>query len=333
MNLVRYGFAFAFAASLAQAQEPAARDGDVASGHAAHAMPAPGRASSKAHATHRANADHARMDHAGMAAMAPDHAGMHDATNPSSASTPAIDVRPPSGHVAPPPPQHAMDAMSPAEMIDVMGMDDRAAYGIVAFDRLEVAHADAGTTLAWSARLAYGGDGDRAWLRSEGERLHGRTEHADVELLWGHAIAPYWDTQVGVRRDLGRGADRNWAAFGVQGLAPYWFEVSATAYVGEQGRSALRAEVEYEALLTQRLVLQPRVELNAYGRSDPAAGIGAGLSDAAFGLRLRYEIRREFAPYVGIERRWRLGATADAARADGEAVAETQWVAGVRFWF
>lgn len=331
MNVVRHAFALALAASFAQAQEPAARDGDVAgNGHAAHAMPAPESASSKAHAAHRANADHAGMNHAGTSTITPDHAGMHDA---SSAVTPAIEVRPPSGHVAPPPPQHVMHAMSAAEMVDVMGMDDRAGYGLVAFDRFEAAYTDAGTALAWGARLAYGGDGDRAWLRSEGERLHGRTEHADVELLWGHAIAPYWDTQVGVRHDFGRGPERNWAAVGVQGLAPYWFELSATAYVGEQGRTALRGEVEYEGLLTQRLVLQPRVELNAYGRSDPAAGIGAGLSDAAFGLRLRYEIRREFAPYVGIERRWRLGATADAARAGGDAVAETQWVAGVRFWF
>jgi copper resistance protein B len=214
-----------------------------------------------------------------------------------------------------------------------MGMDDRAGYGLVAFDRFEAAHSDAGTALAWSARIAYGGDVDRAWLRSEGERLHGRIAHADVELLWGHAIAPYWDAQVGVRRDFGNGPDRNWTAFGVQGLAPYWFEVSATAYVGEQGRTAVRGEVEYEGLLTQRVVLQPRVEVNAYGKSDRAAGVGAGLSDAAFGLRLRYEIRREVAPYVGIERHWRFGGTADAARADGEAAAETQWVAGVRFWF
>ena len=343
MNVVRHGFAFALVASFAQAQEPAARDDAAPPEHAAHAASASDTASPKARARHRAHEDHAGMDHAHMdrADMDPanmdhagpdaapmNHAGMHD--TPSAADT---DERPPSGHVAPPPPQHAMGTMSVAEMVDVMGMDDRAGYGLVAFDRFEAAHTDAGSALAWSARLAYGGDGDRAWLRSEGERLHGRTEHADVELLWGHAIAPYWDTQVGVRHDFGRGPERNWAAFGVQGLAPYWLEVSATAYVGEQGRTALRGEVEYEGLLTQRLVLQPRVELNAYGRSDPAAGIGAGLSDAAFGLRLRYEVRREFAPYVGIERRWRFGGTADAARADGDAAAETQWVAGVRFWF
>lgn len=332
MNVVRHGFALALAASSAQAQEPVARDDAESPERAVHAAPASDVAS-PARATHRAHESHAGMDHVHLdrAHMDPanmDHAGPDAA--PSAADT---DERPPAGHVAPPPPQRAMGAMSAAEMVDVMGMDDRADYGLVAFDRFEAAHTDVGTALAWSARLAYGGDADRAWLRSEGERLHGRTEHADVELLWGHAIASYWDTQLGVRRDFGRGPGRSWAAFGVQGLAPYWFELSATAYVGEQGRIALRGEVEYDALLTQRLVLQPRVEVNAYGKDDRAAGIGAGLSDAAFGLRLRYEIRREFAPYVGIERRWRFGHTADAAREEGEAVAETQWVAGVRFWF
>lgn len=328
MNVVSHGVALALAASFAQAQGQAAHESDASSARAAHVVSGTD-GTSKAHAVHRAS-KHAGMEHAAMV-PAEDHAGMHEAKNTVSAQP--VDARLPSGHVAPPPPWHQMDAMSAAEMIDVMGMDDRAGYGLVAFDRFEAAHADVGTALAWSARASFGGDVDRAWLRSEGERMHGRTGHADVELLWGHAVAPYWDAQVGVRHDFGSGPDRNWAAFGVQGLAPYWFEVNATAYVGEQGRTAVRGEVEYEGLLTQRLVLQPRVEINAYGKSDRAAGVGVGLSDAAFGLRLRYEIRREFAPYVGIERRWRFGGTAEAARADGEAAAETQWVAGVRFWF
>jgi copper resistance protein B len=329
MNVGAYCVVFTLAASFAQAQGQAEHERVGSSGHAMHGVPG-SEAKSKARAGHHARKEHGGTEHAGMA-PAVDHALMHDA--PETAAARPVDARVPSAHVAPPPPQHEMAAMSAAEMIDVMGMDDRASYGLVAFDRFEAAHADAGTAFAWSAHIAYGGDADRAWLRSEGERLHGRTGHADIELLWGHAIAPYWDTQIGVRHDFGSGPDRNWAAFGVQGLAPYWFEVSATAYIGEQGRTALRGEVEYEGLLTQRLVLQPRAEINAYGKSDRAAGVGAGLSDAAFGLRLRYEIRREFAPYVGIERHWRFGGAADAARADGEMAAETQWVAGVRFWF
>jgi copper resistance protein B len=152
-------------------------------------------------------------------------------------------------------------------------------------------------------------------------------------LLWGHAVAAYWDTQLGVRYDSGVGTDRKWLAFGVQGLAPYWFEVEATAYAGEQGRTAFRLEAEYELLLTQKLILQPRIEANFYGKRDVARELGSGLSDLAAGVRLRYEIRREFAPYIGIERADKFGATADFARAAGHDTQETRIVAGLCFWF
>ncbi|MBE0612733.1 MAG: copper resistance protein B, partial [Burkholderiales bacterium] len=127
--------------------------------------------------------------------------------------------------------------------------------------------------------------------------------------------------------------ERKWLALGVQGLAPYWFEVDAAAYVGEEGRTALRLGGEYEILLTQKLILQPRVEVNFYGKSDAARDIGSGLSSAAAGLRLRYEINRQLAPYFGVERSNKLGKTADLARAAGELTGETRWVAGVRFWY
>ena len=285
-----------------------------------------------AHAHHEAAApkptqtgqqvDHAAMGHGSM-----DHAGMQHATPKDAASLP------PSDHVPPPAPAHEMGAMSNAQMVDVMGMDDRATFGMFAFDRLEHAAGDGRSATAWSVQGWLGGDVDKLRLRSEGAREDGAFEHADVELSWSHAIAPFWDSQLGVRRDVGRGADRTWAAFGVQGVAPYWFELSATAYVGEQGRTALRVEAEYELWLTQRWVLQPRVELNAYGKDDPASRIGSGLSDAAFGLRLRYEIRRELAPYVGVEWSRRFGRSADFARADGGDAGELQWIAGVRLRF
>jgi copper resistance protein B len=283
------------------------------------------------HAGHAASHDAHAADAAASAAME-HHPAMGDSPHGHAMAATAGDEasRPSSGHVAPPPPNLVMHGMSAAEMIDVMGMDDRAWWGTAVFDRFERVE---GGAFAWSARASYGGDADRVALRSEGARADGRVEHADVELLWSHAVAPFWDTQLGVRRDFGAGPDRHWAAFGVQGLAPYWFEVGATVYVGEQGRTALRAEVEYELLLTQRLVLQPRLELNAYGKRDPVARTGAGLADAEVGLRLRYEIRREFAPYIGIERRRRFGATADYAHADGHEGSDTQWVVGARFWF
>ena len=121
---------------------------------------------------------------------------------------------------------------------------------------------------------------------------------------------------------------RSWAAFGVQGLAPYWFEIEATAYVGDGGRTAARFRAEYELLLTQRLILQPEIELNWYGHRDRARAISTGLSDAEFGLRLRYEIRREIAPYVGVAWKHRSDGGESGMRANG-----AQLVAGLRLWF
>ena len=249
-----------------------------------------------------------------------------------ASSTPTSDAadRPAPAHVPPPPPEHVMGDMAYDEMVEVMGMDDRAPFGLFSLDRLE--RVEGGAT-AWSLQASLGGDVDRVVLRSEGERVDGGIDHADLELLWGHAIAPFWDSRVGLRHDLGRGPARTWAGFGVQGLAPYWFEVSATAYFGTQGRTALRVEADYELLLTQRLVLQPRVELNAYGKDDPEARTGSGLSDASIGVRLRYEIRRELAPYIGVQQARRFGDTADYARAHGEDASDLEWVAGVRVWF
>jgi copper resistance protein B len=136
-----------------------------------------------------------------------------------------------------------------------------------------------------------------------------------------------------VRHDLGVGPQRNWLAFGVQGLAPYWFELQATGYASSQGRLAARLRAEYTVRFTQRLMLQPELELNLYNKDDPAQRIGSGVSDAELGLRLRYEVTRQFAPYVGVVWSRRFGTTAAFARADGQPVFDRQWVAGIRFWF
>lgn len=212
-------------------------------------------------------------------------------------------------------------------------MDEDPLIGMLQFDELEWRDGDDAAGLGWNLRSWLGHVDNRLWLRSEGERRDGRTEHGDIELLWGHAVGPWWDTTVGLRHDFGQGRSRDWAAFGVQGLAPYKFEVAATAYVGESGRLAARAEAEYELLLSNRLILQPKLEANLYSRDDPENGIGQGLSDAAFGLRLRYEFRREFAPYIGYVWSRRFGETADIADQAGGHRSEGQWVAGVRFWF
>lgn len=212
-------------------------------------------------------------------------------------------------------------------------MADEHNFAMLLVDRLERVDLDEGNSGAYDAQAWFGRNYDRLVLKAEGEVASGRLEDAVTELLWGHAVAAYWDTQLGMRHDSGEGPGRDWLAVGVQGLAPYWFEIDATAYAGEGGRTALNLEAEYELLLTQKLVLQPRVETDFYGKDDPDRGIGNGWAGSAVGLRLRYEFRREFAPYIGVEWTRKQGETADIARNDDEPVSDTHWVAGVRFWF
>lgn len=210
---------------------------------------------------------------------------------------------------------------------------DEHSMGGLLIDRLERAKGNDDSFTAYDLAGWYGRDYSRVWLKAEGDYADGRLDETRTELLYGRAIANFWDAQVGVRHDTGEGPGRSWLGFGVQGLAPYWFEVEATAYVGESGRTAARFEAEYDLLLSQRLVLQPRAELSLHGKDDEANGIGRGLSDASLGLRLRYEFSRQFAPYIGVERVGKFGRTADFARDEGEATRDTRYVAGVRFWF
>ncbi|MFJ3375560.1 copper resistance protein B [Pseudomonas sp. NPDC086112] len=200
-------------------------------------------------------------------------------------------------------------------------------------DKLEWQDADDGSALAWDLSGWVGGDIDRLWLRSEGERVNGKTEDAEVQALWGHAISPWWDVVTGVRQDFKPGAPQTWAALGVQGMALYNFEAEATAFIGEGGQTAARLEGDYDILLTNRLILQPTAELNVYGKNDPQRGIGSGLSNTEAGLRLRYEIRREFAPYIGVTWNRTYGKTADYAKDEGEDRSEARLVVGVRLWF
>ncbi|HEX8755206.1 MAG TPA: copper resistance protein B [Steroidobacteraceae bacterium] len=214
-----------------------------------------------------------------------------------------------------------------------MDMPDNALLGMVLLDQLEYAHSTQGNAEFIDGQAWYGRNFDKLWVKAEGEVDGGRLGDLRTEALWDHAITTYWGTQLGVRRDFGRGPDRTWAAFGVQGLAPYWFDTEAALYVGEGGRTAVRLQFEYEELLTQRLILQPKVAVNLYGRNDPQRAIGAGISDTEFGLRLRYEIKRQVAPYTGIVYRQRYGHTAEFARARGEHADELQFVAGLHAWF
>jgi len=218
--------------------------------------------------------------------------------------------------------------------VPALRLADEHRFGALMLDRLERVHTrGGGNATAYDLQAWYGRDFDKAVLKAEGEVAGGTLHDARTELLWGHAITPYWDTELGVRYDAGTGPDRGWLAFGVQGLAPYWFHVEATAYLGDGGRSALRLATSYELLLTQKLILQPRAEAQLYGKNDPARAIGSGLSHATLGLRLRYEFNRQFAPYLGVERTGSFGRSADYLRAEGARAQQTRWLAGVRFWF
>lgn len=210
---------------------------------------------------------------------------------------------------------------------------DEAHFGAVLIDRLESVQSSDNSWLAFSGQAWYGGTYDRANLKLELEADAGTVEHSRTELLWNHAVAPFWDTQLGARFDSGETPDRTWAAFGVQGIAPYWFHVDATLYAGEHGDIAARLEAEYEVLFTQRLILQPRLETNLYGQNDSETGTGSGLSDLSVGLRLRYEITRQIAPYVGIQWAGLYGNAADYARDDNSPTEVTSWVIGLHVWF
>ncbi|MGX4677456.1 copper resistance protein B [Zhongshania marina] len=209
---------------------------------------------------------------------------------------------------------------------------DEHAFWSVLGDRLEYQE-DIDSTV-YDVQAWYGTTYNRFVIKAEGDIADGTLEESSTDLLWGHALNAYFDTQLGVRLDqYNEGKDRQWLAIGIQGLAPYWFELDVTAYVGDDGRTALSAEAEYELLLTQRLILQPRAELNLYGKDDLDNRLGEGLSDLAVGLRLRYEFSRQFAPYIGVEWTDTYGDTADYRRAAGEDTSGTQFVAGLRFWF
>ena len=281
--------------------------------------------------------DHSTMDHSAMGHDVPvpaepaqpvdhstmDHSAMgHDA--PSSAPTEPL---------TPIPRLTAADRAAAIPPAHDHPVHDNGIHHYLLFNRLEAWDADRGTGMQWEGQGWIGTDLDRVWLRSEGERVDGHTESADLEVLYGRSVTPWWDVVGGVRHDFAPGGSQDFLALGVIGLAPYMFEVEATAYLGGSGRTEARVEVEYELLLTNRLILQPLVEASVFGYSDERRGIGSGLGVVETGLRLRYEMHRRFAPYVGVVRERAFGRTAELRRDDGEDTDDTRVVAGVRIWF
>jgi copper resistance protein B len=189
------------------------------------------------------------------------------------------------------------------------------------------------THYRWSGQGWGGTDYDKLWIKSEGTVQNGIVVDGQDEFLYSRAITTFFDLQGGLRSDPDSRPIRNWGSFGIQGLAPLFFDIEATGFVSSQGHLAARFEGSYDLLITQRLILQPQVELNFYSKSDPARDVGAGLSEIDTGLRLRYELSRKFAPYIGVVYEGKFGQTANFARQAGESTGDVRFVFGIRTWF
>ena len=261
---------------------------------------------------------HGQMNHM---QMPMDHSDMgHATTAPSQPNTPLPRLT---------------DADRSAAFAPLPGhrVHDRALNWAVIVDQLEYQNFESSSALNWNANAWIGGDVDRLWLRSEGEREQGKTHKAELQAFWGHAISPWWELVAGLRQDFKPASGQTWAAFGIQGTPLYGLELEATAYVGERQQSALRLEAAYAMLLTNRWILEPTVEANVYGRNDAGREQGSGLADSEIGLRLRYEITRGFAPYVGVSFNRLHGNRAEQARDNDEDIGQTRLVAGIRLRF
>ena len=213
-------------------------------------------------------------------------------------------------------------------------MVDSGVFAHATLDKFEGRIGGGQNAFRWDGQAWIGTDYDKLRLKSEGFALgKGRIEDGRHELLYDRALSTYVDLQAGLRTDWDSRTGRTWAALGLQGLAPLFFDYEVTGYLSDNGHAALRLAASYDLLLTQRLVLQPTVEMNFYSKTDPGRKVGAGLSDMDAGIRLRYEITRKFAPYIGVAYGGRFGQTARFARQDGEGTTEVQFVFGIRSWF
>lgn len=285
--------------------------------HAGHQMPAPAaKPAADPHAGHKMPAP-----------PADPHAG-HGA----AAAAAAVGSAPP----PPVPTDHAADRIYPSADMAAAREGLRREHGEIRWTKvmLEIAeYQPDGEGYAWEGRATFGGDIHRLLLKSEGEGASGDLEQAEVQALYSRAVTPYFNLQAGVRQDLESRPRRTYATLGVEGLAPYWFDVEGALYLSNKGDLAARLEASYDLRLTQQWILEPRVEANIEAGDVPALGRGSGLADLEIGLRLRYAITPEFAPYVGLDHTRLVGDTADIARRTGHRVRDTRVVVGLRAWF
>jgi copper resistance protein B len=200
-------------------------------------------------------------------------------------------------------------------------------------NRLEWLHSTGLNQGGYAFEGWWGTDWDRAVLKAEGDFDRHSLNDARTELLWRRPLTAFWNTELGIRQDSGNAQDRTWLALGINGIAPYWLDLDVSAYVRDQGQTALIIESDYDWRLTQRLILQPRLEAKLYGKADRVNDLGSGLSELQTGLRLRYELSRQFAPYIGVEATRHYGQTVKFLKQDGEHSAQNAAVAGVMLWF
>ncbi|MEQ1511001.1 MAG: copper resistance protein B [Sphingopyxis sp.] len=307
------------------------------SAHQGHNMPAE---QTKAEAPPVATDPHAGHDMANMEEVPAEpvdpHAG-HDMSAMYADESAESDVGDASAPA--PPGDHAADAVFGAEVMaqsrkelayEVGGMG----YSLVMLDLAEVGFQKGRETYRFEGEAFTGGNINRFGVKFEGEgAFGGRLDDLELQALYSRAIAPYWNLQAGVRHDIKPDPSRTYIVAGVEGIAPYWFKVNAATFLSNKGEVRARVEASYDQRITQKLILQPRIEANFSFQDIAAIGVGAGLSDFEAGLRLRYEIKQEFAPYIGVEWRKQTGDTARFARLAGDDPDTLSVVAGVRIWF
>ena len=238
-----------------------------------------------------------------------------------------------------PPSDHAADAIFGTDIMaqsrnelahEIGGMG----YSLVMVDLLEVGFQKGRESYRFEGEAFTGGTINRFGVKFEGEGAFGeRIDDLELQALYSRAIAPYWNLQAGVRHDIRPDPSRTYLVAGVEGIAPYWFKLNAATFLSNKGEVRARVEASYDQRITQSLILQPRIEANVSFQDIPAIGVGSGLTDLEAGLRLRYEIKQEIAPYIGVEWRKQTGATARFSRASGEDPDTFSLIAGIRIWF
>lgn len=324
--------------------------------HAAHGQANPAPAQPPVPASDPATTDHGKMDHGTMDHGQMDHGAMDHGTTEQEAvdqgakdhgamdhamhgmGQPTISDQPGTAPAPAPPKDHAADAIfgeAPmAASRDRMRREMKFATLVVGLDQLEYRAGKGDDGFMFDGEAWYGGDIDRVVLAYSGEGTFGESpEEIELDAYWRHAINPWFNLQLGARHDFRPDPERSYALLGIEGIAPYWIEVEAQAFVSEKGDVHLRASAMHDMRLTQRLVFESELEIDAALQSVPELGIGKGIEKIELAGRLRYEIERNFAPYLGVAWERKVGQSADFARDEGEDASRLSFLAGLRFWF